>query len=416
MKRQQDHDDCFTKSYRYRLYPNKQDADRFDQYCDYRRYVWNKIKADNDHAYQAYRYERLYYAKTGVQLKSKEFCNKYPNFYSLKKSYNADKKLWEYKYPSKIALMTMTDYDNALTNFVKKVTPDWGSPTFRSKHNPKQGFKLNSKSVKLSGHKIILAKGRKDKRSNLSLYSKQEFLDYDYGTVSFIKEKNRYYVVIPYYIPKKDIATKTAATKTVGIDLNVSHYNFYDGKQKTVKLNLKQLQSHYLRVKHYQRLLAKKREVSSANKYSHNYIRVRTKLQLEYDKVSNLQADFLNKLINKLCHNYRTIVIEDLDVRHMKMGIASKGLHRAMFGKFRQKLINKVDQYGINLIIADRFYPSTQRCSNCSYIKTGDEKITLWGNRKHHTRHDQYICYHCGAHFDRDENAATNLYQYPDLN
>ena len=49
------------------------------------------------------------------------------------------------------------------------------------------------------------------------------------------------------------------------------------------------------------------------------------------------------------------------------------------------------------VIIADRFHPSTQRCSKCGHIKQKDEKITLEGNRKHRTRHDEYICYRCGA-------------------
>lgn len=63
------------------------------------------------------------------------------------------------------------------------------------------------------------------------------------------------------------------------------------------------------------------------------------------------------------------------------------------------------------LILADKYYPSTQRCSQCGYIKTGDEKITLQGNKKHHTKHNEYICYHCGAIMDRDENAVMNLLQ-----
>ena len=61
------------------------------------------------------------------------------------------------------------------------------------------------------------------------------------------------------------------------------------------------------------------------------------------------------------------------------------------------------------LILADQFYPSTQRCSNCGHIKTGDEKITLQGNQKHGTKHNEYVCYECGAVMDRDENAVANL-------
>lgn len=330
---------------------------------------------------------------------------------------NANKKAWEYKYPSKIALMAMTDYDNALSNYKNKALPDWGKPKFRSKRNPRQGFKLPSSSVKTNNKVIILAKGRADKKHKaLILHSRQKFLDYSFGTVSFYTEKGRYYVSVPYYVPKKDLLINNSSNLRVGIDLNVSHYNFYDGKTYNVNIKLKQLNRHYQQVKHYQRLLAKKRLVSSKNKQSHNYADVRAKLQREYTKINNLQTDFLQKMITKLCQRYYSIVIEDLDVKHMKMGLASKGLHRAMFGKFRQILTYKAEQYNVDLIIADRFYPSTQRCSHCGFVKTGDDKITLWGNKKHHTRHDQYICYNCGAKLDRDDNAATNLYEYPELN
>ncbi len=77
--------------------------------------------------------------------------------------------------------------------------------------------------------------------------------------------------------------------------------------------------------------------------------------------------------------------------------------------EMKQVLAYKCEWYGRRLIIADKFHPSTQRCSKCGHIKQKDEKITLEGNRKHRTRHDEYICYRCGAVMDRDENAVMNL-------
>ncbi|PWT37878.1 transposase, partial [Limosilactobacillus reuteri] len=67
--------------------------------------------------------------------------------------------------------------------------------------------------------------------------------------------------------------------------------------------------------------------------------------------------------------------------------------------------------YGKELILANQHYPSTQRCSQCGYIKTGEDKITLAGNQKYHTKHNEYICYKCDAVMDRDENAVMNLLQ-----
>ena len=61
------------------------------------------------------------------------------------------------------------------------------------------------------------------------------------------------------------------------------------------------------------------------------------------------------------------------------------------------------------LFLADKFYPSTRRCSRCGFVKKGDDKIGLDGNMKHKTKHNEYVCYECGAVMDRDENAVTNL-------
>ena len=80
-----------------------------------------------------------------------------------------------------------------------------------------------------------------------------------------------------------------------------------------------------------------------------------------------------------------------------------------MFGYFRQILSYKCDWYGKDLLIADKYYPSTQRCSKCGHIKTGEEKVGLNGNLKYGTKHNEYICYECGNIMDRDENAVLNL-------
>lgn len=81
--------------------------------------------------------------------------------------------------------------------------------------------------------------------------------------------------------------------------------------------------------------------------------------------------------------------------------------------------VHCLDEYkcksaGVKLVIANRFYPSTQRCAACGNIKKDDEKITLSGNKKHGTKHNEYVCYNkkCPNYnkvVDRDMNAMMNL-------
>ena len=69
----------------------------------------------------------------------------------------------------------------------------------------------------------------------------------------------------------------------------------------------------------------------------------------------------------------------------------------------------KAIKFDKELIIADKYYPSTQRCSCCGHIKTGEDKITLQGNKKYGTNHYEYECYECGYKDNRDHNAVLNL-------
>lgn len=157
-------------------------------------------------------------------------------------------------------------------------------------------------------------------------------------------------------------------------------------------------------------MLARKRRVNGKKAtQSKQYFEVRTKLQRCYKRVTAIQNDLLHKFTTEIYHRYDTVVIEDLDVQAMQMSKKAKNLHRSLFGRFRQFMEYKADKFGKTLIIAGQYYPSAQRCSQCGHVKTGDDKITLQGNAKHGTKHNEYICYECGFEADRDKNAVMNL-------
>jgi putative transposase len=92
-------------------------------------------------------------------------------------------------------------------------------------------------------------------------------------------------------------------------------------------------------------------------------------------------------------------VIEDLNVKGM---LANERLARAIsdvgFGVFRSQLEYKAKRYGTRLVVADRWYPSSRLCSICGWK---NEALTL--------RDREWVCAECGAHHDRDLNAALNL-------
>lgn len=373
-----------------KLKVNKTMQKHLDALCDYRRYCWNKGLETWQLMYEAH------------SLNKQD--NLSPNERRVRDELVANKADWQYDLSARCLQLAVKDLANAWKNFFDKAQPDWGTPSFKSKKAPRQGFKTDRA-------KIVNGKLRLDKPRSISkefwfdLSSYEALKMSEVKVVSIFKEKNAYYAALPY---EEEISSKAKTYQKTAVDVNVGHFNYTDGQINVLPAKLQKL---YKRIKHYQRMLARKREVNGKSAVkSNNYFAVRTKLQRDYRKVANIQNDLLQKFTTNLVDDYDQIVIEDLAVKEMMMThVASKGMQRSLFSKFRQILTYKCDWYSKELILADKTYPSTQRCAECGYVKKGDEKITLQGNKKHGTKHNEYICYECGYSNDRDENAVLNL-------
>ena len=373
-----------------KLKVNKTMQKHLDALCNYRRYCWNKGLET---------WQLMYEAHT---LNQKD--NPSPNERRVRDELVANKADWQYDLSARCLQLAIKDLANAWKNFFDKSQPDWGIPSFKSKKAPRQGFKTDR--AKIVNGKLRLDRPRSiSKESWFDLKSYEALKMDEVKVVSVFKEKDNYYAALPY---EEEIELKAKTQQKTAVDVNVGHFNYTKGQINILPAKLQKL---YKRIKHYQRMLARKREVNGklATK-SNNYFAVRTKLQRDYRKAANIQNDLLQKFTTKLVNNYDQIVIEDLAVKEMMMThVASKGMQRSLFSKFRRILTYKCDWYGKELILADKTYPSTQRCAACGYVKKGEEKITLQGNKKHGTKHNEYVCYECGYKNDRDENAVLNL-------
>ena len=334
-----------------------------------------------------------------------------------------DKMQWQTQYSARILQLAVQDLGKAFSNFFNQVQPDWGQPKFHSRFEIHQGFKTDTARIK--GNRLFLDHPRHnhDQWSSLAL-NPQDILSDKFGVMSFYRERGKYFVAIPFKVAIERLTKFPSTNRTTGVDLNVDRFVTLDN---TLNVTPKRLTRLYKRIKHYQRMLAKKRIVNGQRKSrrSHNYQQTRAKLQRTYHKIHNIQTDLMQQFSTNLIKQYDAIVIEDLNVKGMQMShIASKGLHRSMFGLFRRLLTYKCQWYQRNLILANRFYPSTQRCPYCGYIKTGADKVTLHGNDKHGTPHGEYICYNpaCSRYLqvqDRDYSAAmalNDLIAHPELN
>ena len=141
------------------------------------------------------------------------------------------------------------------------------------------------------------------------------------------------------------------------------------------------------------------RELSRRVKGSENYKKTKLKLSKIHARISRIRNDWLNKLTARLCRENQVVAIESLHVAGM---VKNRRLARSIsdmgFGEFARQMAYKSQIYGTELVLADRWFPSSKTCSNCGGVK---ENLSL------HER--EYACEVCGFLIDRDLNAALNL-------
>ena len=396
-------------TWKVKLYPNQTMTKILDNLCDYRRYCWNEAIACWIEQYEARSIglpENLHDKlrnKTELTPEERELVNQYPNptHYSVRNELVANKEDWQYAFSSRVLQLAVKDVAIAWELFFSNRNTA-GRPTFKTRKEPKKGFKTDT--ARICNGRLLLEKplGYQGEWQTIR-FKGLDIPDGNITLCSVTRVNGRY--TATFTIKVEPVQSPRTGQETA-VDANVDHFDTTEGRT-TLKPEV--LNPLYERVRHYQRILARKRHRNPRATQSKGYQVTRTKLQRTYERIASIQKDLLHKFTTSLYQQYDTIVIEDLDVKQMQMSKKAKNLHRSMFGQFRQMMEYKSQKFGKTLIIADRYYPSTQRCSACGFVKTGDDKITLSGNHKHGTRHHQYICYQCGYKDDRDHNAVLNL-------
>ena len=140
------------------------------------------------------------------------------------------------------------------------------------------------------------------------------------------------------------------------------------------------------------------RELSRKRKGSNNSRRARLNLARVYKKTTNQRHDFHFKLARRLCVEYDTICIEDLNVKAMQR-LWGKKISDLGFSNFVQILKYEASKFGTLIVEVGRFFASSQLCSSCGYQNSQIRDLSV----------RQWLCPKCGAMHDRDRNAAINI-------
>lgn len=224
------------------------------------------------------------------------------------------------------------------------------------------------------------------------------------GAVSY--KAGRYYVSV--LVEESEQKRPMLNDFGIGIDLGVSDFAICSNGKVYKNINKNsQIKKLEKKLRREQRSLSRKYEdykkINNNLKggaIQQNIQKQKLKVQKVHQKLDNIRTDYINKVISELVKTKPVwITIEDLSVSGMmKNRHLSKAITQQRFFEFRTKLLAKCNEYGIELRIVDRFYPSSKTCHCCGCVKP-DLKLS---DRIYH-------CDECGYTEDRDYNASLNL-------
>jgi putative transposase len=148
-----------------------------------------------------------------------------------------------------------------------------------------------------------------------------------------------------------------------------------------------------------QRLAKAQRGLARKQRGSRNRERARVKVARVHARIADRRRDHLHQLTTRLVRENQAVVIEDLHVRGMTANHAlARAISDAAWSELRRQLEYKCAWYGRDLVVVDRWLPSSKTCSACGRLAEAMPlEVRAWA------------CEACGARHDRDVNAATNI-------
>lgn len=380
------------KSYKTEIFPTPEQKQIIHRTIGVCRFIYNFYLSHNKEIYE--KEEKFVSGYDFSKWLNNEYLPQNPEF------------SWIREVSSKSVKQSIMNADRAFRNFFQHRTgfPNWKKKSdsdakmYFVKNGTKQIISCERHRIKIPTlHWVRLKeKGYIPTNSNTHIIKS--------GSVSM--KAGRYYVsvLVEESEPEKPVLNDFG----IGIDLGVKDFAICSNGKTYKNINksvgIRKLEKS---LKRQQRKLSRKYEsYKKQNKnlkgeaIRQNIQKQKLKVQKLYQRLDNIRTDYVNKVISELVKTKPMwITIEDLNVSGMmKNRHLSKAIAQQKFFEFRTKLLAKCNEYGIELRVVDRFYPSSKTCHNCGSVKP-DLKLS---DRTYH-------CCECGYTEDRDFNASLNL-------
>lgn len=365
-----------------RLKPNKEQEQLMFKFANTARFAYNECLA--------YRIDR--YTNQGLNTTVQECIE---HIQELKR--NNPKYKWINETPEAMTKYAIKCLDEAYKSFFKA---NKGFPQFKSRKHSKVTFhnrednlrQVDDTHIKISGiktpikcNKCVLPK--KVKNANVKFDGKYWYLTYSY---------------------EASVYNRPLTKEIIGIDLGIkdlailSNGKVYENINHTTEM--KKLERRKNRL---QRQISHKYECNKqGNKFikTQNIKKLEHKLKLLDRHISNKRDTYIHTITSEIVRTKPSkVVLEDLQVKNlMKNKYLAKSIQEQEWHKFRQYLTYKCQFNGIEVVITDKYYPSSQLCSCCGYKNKQVKNLAV----------REWICPNCNTHHDRDYNASVNLMKY----
>lgn len=351
------------KTYKFRLYPNKEQEKMLANYFGSVRFVYNHFLAKRKEQYEKTR--------------------KSSNYYEQAKELAAMKKTEAYSWLKEINSQTLQHVlrhlETAYVNFFK------GRTRFPRFHSKKHGGSFAiPQHFKVEGNRIFIPKFKGGIKFAKSQEVKGELRNM---TVS-VTPSGKYYVCIMAQVEAEDLE-KT--NQSVGIDLGLKDF--------VITSNGDRYSSNKFIQKCSKKLATMQKHLSRKKKGSASWNRQRIKVARLQEKIMSSRKDKLHKISIDLIRRYDVVCCENLNVKGLvRNHHLAKSISDASWSTFVTMLEYKAKWYGKTLVKIGRFYPSSKTCHHCGHV---NDDLSLADR--------YYTCPYCGELIDRDLNAAKNI-------
>ena len=362
------------KAHKLKLYPTAEQADAFARFAGSCRWLWNYLLDLQQKKYEA---EKKFIFRAEMQELLPRLKREYP---------------WLAEAPSNSLQRVCRNLDQALKKCFKEGA---GFPRFKKRGVSREAFYVVNQGLRIENNRVVLPKMKQGVKFRSGRLPEGRILS---ATVS--QRAGTWWCVVQCEVEQNvDVidASSVSADAVIGVDVGLKSLMVCsDG---VVVANPRRLSKAQKRLRRAQRILARRKKGSA------NRRRQAARVAVIHAKVADYRADALHQATTALVRRASVVVTEDLNIEGMvKNKRLARSISDAGWGEAIRQISYKADWAGKHHIKVGRFEPSTQKCSACGNIRSGEDRLRL------HER--TYRCDSCGNVADRDLNAALNLRNY----